>query len=641
MTSLNLKKLACFFTLSSIFFFAHCSNEPQRKIPISRNGALNLEGWDFIQNGNIEVKGDWELYYEQFLSSEEINNKKGKLTGYVKFPGSWKGISNNGVKVSGYGYATLRMVIHLPEYPNISLKTGTIGTSYRLFLNGKKVAEGGEVGRTEEDSQPGFRSNTSIVHQSIDKKLEIIFHISNFADPNGGIWDSVFIGDTSKILQLNKSEYTTDIFLFSTIFAMSIYHFILFLLRRKDTSPLLFGLFCLFICIRVLLISERILHNDLNWLTWTWLFRMEFLTFYFCLSLFSGFAYTLYKEEFSLRIAKLIFIVTTVFAIIVTFTKPKFFTEINIFYELFSLVAVLYILFVFIKAFFKRRNDATYFIAGMVFIVLSLLHDILVSHYIIRDIYIFEYGLVVFILFQSTIIASRFSRAFTKSEELAESLIITNSSIARFVPSEFLKFLNKTNIVDVKLGDHLKQEMTIFFSDIRGFTSLSEKLNSEEVFEFLNDYFKRTINIIQNNGGFVDKIIGDGVMAIFPKSPNDAVKASREIQEQISLWNNEREQQGYPLISIGIGIHTGIVSMGTVGTDARLDTTVIGDTVNTASRLEALNKEYGTKIILSETSFKKLDPHWLDDVKELGSVRIRGREGLLSIYECFTGTKRK
>ena len=273
----------------------------------------------------------------------------------------------------------------------------------------------------------------------------------------------------------------------------------------------------------------------------------------------------------------------------------------------------------------------------MLIIIAAVVHDILVASHLIHNFYIFGYGLVAFILFQSTIIASRFSRAFLKSEELTESLIVTNTSIARFVPSEFLRLLNKNNIVDVKLGDHLKKEMTIFFSDIRGFTSLSEKLSSEEVFGFLNTYFKETVSIISRNNGFVDKIIGDGIMAIFPNSPNDALEASTEIIREIRRWNLEREKAGMKMISIGIGIHTGVVSLGTVGTEERLDTTVIGDTVNIAARLENLNKEYQTEVILSETVYSRLNETNKKYIRELDNTQIRGREKKLTIFESFAG----
>ena len=527
--------------------------------------------------------------------------------------------------------------MRLPIQRELSLKTGTIGTAFRLFVNGQEVSKGGKVGKIEDDTIPGFHFSTIPINQNSLTQVELILHISNFSDPNGGLWDSILIGDTTSILIAKKFQFVMDIFLFSTLFIMGIYHITLFLLRRKDISPLYFGIFCIMIGLRTLLTSERILHNDFSLFSWNFLFSVEYLTYYFSVPLFIGFVNSIYKEEFSLLFTKIVFWVSIFFALLVLFTKVKFFTEINVTYQIFTLATVSYLLFAMIRSLFKKREDIIYFFLGMLIIIAAVVHDILVASHLIHNFYIFGYGLVAFILFQSTIIASRFSRAFLKSEELTESLIVTNSSIARFVPSEFLRLLNKNNIVDVKLGDHLKKEMTIFFSDIRGFTSLSEKLSSEEVFGFLNTYFKETVSIISRNNGFVDKIIGDGIMAIFPNSPNDALEASTEIIREIRRWNLEREKAGMKMISIGIGIHTGVVSLGTVGTEERLDTTVIGDTVNIAARLENLNKEYQTEVILSETVYSRLNETNKKYIRELDNTQIRGREKKLTIFESFAG----
>ena len=635
---MSFKLIRIFIILSfSLFFFSFCNQNPELKPPTSIKGQINLENWNFIQNGNIPLNGEWEFYFEQFLTSEDIAAAKGNLSGYLPLPGTWKNFVLNEKKITGHGFGTFRLVVRLPIQRELSLKTGTIGTAFRLFVNGQEVSKGGKVGKIEDDTIPGFHFSTIPINQNSLTQVELILHISNFSDPNGGLWDSILIGDTTSILIAKKFQFVMDIFLFSTLFIMGIYHITLFLLRRKDISPLYFGIFCIMIGLRTLLTSERILHNDFSLFSWNFLFSVEYLTYYFSVPLFIGFVNSIYKEEFSLLFTKIVFWVSIFFALLVLFTKVKFFTEINVTYQIFTLATVSYLLFAMIRSLFKKREDIIYFFLGMLIIIAAVVHDILVASHLIHNFYIFGYGLVAFILFQSTIIASRFSRAFLKSEELTETLIVTNSSIARFVPSEFLRLLNKNNIVDVKLGDHLKKEMTIFFSDIRGFTSLSEKLSSEEVFGFLNTYFKETVSIISRNNGFVDKIIGDGIMAIFPNSPNDALEASTEIIREIRRWNLEREKAGMKMISIGIGIHTGVVSLGTVGTEERLDTTVIGDTVNIAARLENLNKEYQTEVILSETVYSRLNETNKKYIRELDNTQIRGREKKLTIFESVAG----
>lgn len=159
------------------------------------------------------------------------------------------------------------------------------------------------------------------------------------------------------------------------------------------------------------------------------------------------------------------------------------------------------------------------------------------------------------------------------------------------------KISSEKDIKDVELGDQIQKQMTVFFSDIRSFTELSESMSPMENFNFINSYLKRINPIIRKHNGFIDKFIGDAVMAIFPESPEDAISAAIEIQLEVRKYNSHRHNNGYRPIQIGIGINTGSLMMGTVGDSNRMDTTVIGDTVNLASRLESLTKQYFCQLL--------------------------------------------
>ena len=231
--------------------------------------------------------------------------------------------------------------------------------------------------------------------------------------------------------------------------------------------------------------------------------------------------------------------------------------------------------------------------------------------------------------------AIRFSQAFIAVENLTTDLSKTNKAYGRFIPREFLNFLEKKDIKDVELGDQIQKQMTVFFSDIRSFTELSESMTPVENFNFINSYLKRINPIIRKNKGFIDKFIGDAVMAIFPESPEDAVTAAIEIQLEIRKYNAHRHNNGYRPIQIGIGINTGSLMMGTVGDINRMDTTVIGDTVNLASRLESLTKQYFVPIIVSEFSVAQMSSIDSFRFREIDSVRVRGKSAPINIYECY------
>ncbi|MDD5175855.1 MAG: adenylate/guanylate cyclase domain-containing protein [Sterolibacterium sp.] len=205
----------------------------------------------------------------------------------------------------------------------------------------------------------------------------------------------------------------------------------------------------------------------------------------------------------------------------------------------------------------------------------------------------------------------------------------------RFVPLQFLQLLGRHSIVDVKLGDHVEQEMTLLFSDIRDFTALSESILPAENFRFINSYLSVMEPVVARHAGIIDKYIGDGIMALFPGSADDGVRSGIDMLNQLAEYNHGRTRAGYMPIRIGIGINTGLVIMGTVGGHNRMDSTVIGDAVNLASRLEGLTKNYGTPLIISAHTLHALDDHKAYCIRFMDRLRIKGRYQAQSVYEVF------
>ncbi len=234
------------------------------------------------------------------------------------------------------------------------------------------------------------------------------------------------------------------------------------------------------------------------------------------------------------------------------------------------------------------------------------------------------------------------AKPFAREEILARiktqiNLLHINKVTGRFVPNAFLQSLGRDNITEVMLGDQVERQVTVFFSDIRGYTLLSEQMTPDENFRFVSAYFQRIGPFITKNSGFINQYLGDGIMAIFSDHPSDALRASIEIQQAITHYNELRKKKGRLPISAGIGFHSGKLIMGIIGDDKRLDATTISDTVNTASRIESLNKYYGTNILLSEASLQELKEPETFGIRYLGKVQVKGKEVPVGIYECFDG----
>lgn len=214
-------------------------------------------------------------------------------------------------------------------------------------------------------------------------------------------------------------------------------------------------------------------------------------------------------------------------------------------------------------------------------------------------------------------------------------LVKMNKAALRFVPEKFIKILNKESIIDVKLGDQIEREMSVLFSDIRSFTSLSERLSPEDNFKLINAYLSRMTPVITENQGFIDKYIGDAIMALFPRNPDDAVKAGITMLNTLNEYNIKREASGYLPLKIGIGINTGKLMLGTVGDQDHLEGTVISDAVNLASRIEELTKIYQVSLLISEYTFSRLQSKTDYAIRLIDHVQVKGRLESVAVYEVF------
>ena len=205
-------------------------------------------------------------------------------------------------------------------------------------------------------------------------------------------------------------------------------------------------------------------------------------------------------------------------------------------------------------------------------------------------------------------------------------------SISRFVPAEFLRLLGRKQISDVQLGDQVERDIAVLFSDIRDFTKLCESLSPEETFRFINRCLERIGPQVRAHGGFIDKYIGDAIMALFPERGVDALRAAVAMHRAVEAFNAEGSLT-IPF-AIGIGIHRGRTMLGTIGEEQRMEATVVSDAVNVASRLEGLTKVFGARVIVSAEV--------CDDAKAcgmtlrgLGHVNLKGRDGRIEVFEVL------
>ena len=213
--------------------------------------------------------------------------------------------------------------------------------------------------------------------------------------------------------------------------------------------------------------------------------------------------------------------------------------------------------------------------------------------------------------------------------------VVIAEATSRFVPKEFLAFLGCDSIVDVKLGEAVELEMSVLFSDIRDFTTLSEQMTPTENFKFINSYLSRMEPLIVENQGFIDKYIGDEIMALFSEGADDAVKAGIAMLQTLAEYNRDRVSLGYVPVEIGVGINTGSLILGIVGGKSRMDGTVISDAVNLASRIESLTKNYGVSLLITQQTFDRLTNPADYASRVIDKVQVKGKSEWVTVYEVF------
>jgi class 3 adenylate cyclase len=232
---------------------------------------------------------------------------------------------------------------------------------------------------------------------------------------------------------------------------------------------------------------------------------------------------------------------------------------------------------------------------------------------------------LVWALTMTLVLARRYRRSI---DDLQQAF----AASTRFVPSAFLHLLGRENVTDVKRGDRTHRDMTVLFCDIRGFTPLAERLGPEETIVFLNRYLLAIEPAIVERRGFINQYYGDGIMALFERA-DDAVEASLAMVQAVDAFNLAEAARSGERVRIGVGLNAGLLAMGTIGGETRLDSGVVGDAVNTAARVEGMTKVYKARVLLTDAVRDRMSHPRGADLREVDRVLAVGKSVALTLFE--------
>jgi PAS domain S-box-containing protein len=423
----NLRIIVLSLITAYLIFFSACLNDSRQRIaPRAVKGVLDLTDWDFKTDGPVDLNGEWEFYWQQFLMPQDFTSKTAiRKTGFIKVPGYWKGYELDGNKLPGYGYASYRLNIKLNQQKeSLALRTVEISNAYTIYVNGKRIGSLGQAGENRETTVPqqypqifDFAPKTN--------KLEITINVSNFHHRRGGIWEVIQLGREKDIRKAQDKRLGFDLFLVGSIFLMALYHLGLFIFRKDDRAPLYFSIFCFLIALRSLTTGGRYLNFLFPGISWELMYKLEYLSFYLAVPAFTMFMQSIFKK-FSERFLHLLEMLAIVFSGIVIFAPARIFTHTLNIFEIITLIALIYALYVIFASLKQKRIEASVFLLGFAILCLSMVNDMLHVEGIIQTGFYVQFGFFFFILSQAILLSYRFSSALktveTQQRELRDTL---------------------------------------------------------------------------------------------------------------------------------------------------------------------------------------------------------------------------
>ena len=555
----------------------------------------------------------------------------------VNVPGQWE---PSGPGDTGAG--TYAAVIVLPETrPSLALRVRRLATASRIYWNGNLIYRAGRPALEPERAEPTWQPAV-VPLNSVRRENTLIVQISNYSERRGGMVNPLQLGEVSTLFEARQRTLLLNLFLLGVLLTMAVYHVFLYLYRRSEAAPALFAIVSFILATRIGFTDELLIREIIPQLSHQVVTRVNYLTISSLVLVFPRFMLSLFRASKEWWFWRAIAFGSILYSAVTVAAPLHVFIRALPLFQGFTIIAGTGLVVVVGQAILRREEGAWLFFIGFLAFFLTVIFDILRDNFIFRDnfgesfISLSPFGLAVFTILQAVVLTKQFAGALSRSEQLTESLSLINESLRRFVPKEFLNLLRKESITDIELGNHTEEAMAVMFLDIRSFTSLSEELSPTENFAFINSFLSRMGPVVRRHGGFVDKYVGDGIMALFPNAMNDAVAAAVELRRELQVYNGLRNNSGYKPVDFGIGIHAGGLMLGTIGESQRMDSTVISSVVNLASRLEGVTKEFGCGVVISERVAEQVGKEtW--EMRYLGAVSVKGASRPVHAYEVFEG----
>ncbi|MFN8672709.1 MAG: response regulator [Candidatus Sericytochromatia bacterium] len=429
-----LKKNFIFLLFLSLFLIS-CKSE--KKQPEINNGVIDLRNWDFKANGPINLKGSWEFYWNELVTPSNLLLRT-KAPDYIDAPSPWN-YYEKGQKYSGSGFATYHIKVLLDDRPEqLGLYLPDQESAYNMYIQNVLVQSNGHVSQSPNSFVPQYLPSVTFFENS-SKEISLTLQMSSFKHKNGGMINSIWLGNYSQIQRKRENNLLFELFLIGSILVISFYHMSMYLLRKKDKPQLFFGVFCLLITLRILTTGERVMAQYFPNLPWDIYIRLEYLSFYLSIPFWILFISSIFKKSFPKNISNILVITGLLFSA-TTFLPSKIFTGYLTYYQIYTFISGVICILLMAKGFYQKEKGSILFLIGWGILFISVINDILNLNYIINTPQLFPIGLFLFINFQAIVLSRNIIITFNKSEKLSLELKEKNEALKKLdvMKDEFL-----------------------------------------------------------------------------------------------------------------------------------------------------------------------------------------------------------
>jgi len=434
----------------------------------------------------IPLQGEWDFYWKELYAPKdfkELSFGSEKYSALV--PNPWSSYKLEGKNLPKTGYATYRLIIELPDSEIGKIKSIYIpsaSSAYILWIDGEKKAAIGRVGRNHSTMEPANSPRTvSFVVQS--NTVELVVQASNFFQRKAGLFEPIYIGEPETIMKYQERSLFFRSMVIVSLLLMGLYHLTLFAFRKKEPQFIFFGIVCLIIGIRAILISRGLAPYILPFLNWEVANKIEYLGATLGILFFSLFTYTQFTEDMNRRLRNVIIIIFSLYSLFIIAVPSIVFTRLMVLLQVLIMFTFMYLLYVYLTALFKRRVFALSNSLAVGILIITTVNDMLYFNNLIHTTELTSVGLLFFMVVQSIIIAKRYSLSILEAEKFSHELSLLNASLEQQIQERTIA-LQHTNeelqVANQKLNDanlsrsrwirNISHEITSPLTSIRSYT---------------------------------------------------------------------------------------------------------------------------------------------------------------------------